>query len=91
LWQQKPAAQKQIDLQLLLLLPGVLLHRAARIPSSSSLRDKYCMIAAQLADNGVGAPSLRHWKLPSVASSSSQGLSGRCSRLHGWLQWCLQP
>jgi hypothetical protein len=75
LWQQKTAEQRALQLQLQLLLPAVLLDSAARIPTSSALHSKYCLMAAQISFHSTGCwnhlsngrtPSSRrqHQKLP---------------------------
>jgi len=48
LWEQKSAAQQQLELQLQLLLPGVLLDCATKIPTSSPGFDKHSRMAAQM-------------------------------------------
>jgi hypothetical protein len=57
LWQQKPAAQQELELHLQLLLPRVLLHCATKMPRQAASRRYYenCVHAAQQSISGVSA------------------------------------
>jgi hypothetical protein len=54
-WSKKSAAQQQLELQLQLLLPGVFLHCAARMPATSRPHSNNCLAAAQLSNCGMSA------------------------------------
>jgi hypothetical protein len=70
LWEQKTAEQQALELQLQLLLPAVLLDCAARIPTSSALHIKYCLMAAAVSDHSTAAWS--NLTNGSTSSGSSQ-------------------
>jgi hypothetical protein len=69
LWPKKTAAQQQLELQLQLLLPAVVLDCAVRVPASYKARSKYYLMAAQLSRYATAAWS----KLSKQAAATSTG------------------
>jgi len=67
-WEQKTAEQQQLELRLQLLLPPVLLHCAGKIPTSSPVHGKYCLVAATVSGDATYA-----WECLSRHKASQPG------------------
>jgi hypothetical protein len=80
LWVNKTAAQQQLELQLQLLLPAVLLDCATRVPASYKVRSKYYLMAAQLSHYAAAAWSTLSKQAAATPTGGMLGLGRRRQR-----------